>query len=402
MKLSIYIKKSKTNSKGEAPIYCRIITDNSIKEFSVKRNINPDRWELTNSLTNSKATSEEKKIRHYIDEVITKLEKFAIRSKEDSIEITAESVYNSLFNKEKMISKTLLDAWELHKVEFFKQVERGELEASSYKKYNSVKKLIIQYVKERFNLSDVFLSNVDNDFQKNFHSFLIGKVNQNTISKYVQHLRTVISFAHSKGFINQYKLEHYKIKKIKVKKIALTPFELNLIATKEFSIQRMEVIKDIFLFNCLTGYAFTDLSRLTYKDIEQVGNIFIIKTSRDKTKIEENVPLTDEAIYLLNKYKNHPDCINKGLLFPFISNQKTNVYLKELADVCGIDKVLTSKVARNTYATNGIRLGMNLKILSTLMGHTNIRQTEDYGTIFQESQISEMKKMNSVLNLKMA
>lgn len=399
----VYIDRVKKDKNNLAPIYCRIKVEptSTTKVFSFGVKVEISRWESTNGLTNtkSKLTEDEKKLRQRIDDKVSKMSKWAERQDEDEQVYTAEMVYNAIENPNPHKDKTMLQAIELHKKEFFRLVDINERKESGYKKYQTVHNHLEGYMKAAYNQTDYLLCRLNNDFQMGFQAYLVGKVGQNAVSKYVQHLRTIVDYAKSKNWIQGKPLEHYSIKKVKVKKQFLTFQEVLAISEKKMPIKRLEVTKDIFLFNILTGYAWTDVSKLTYNDIKHIGNAYQIVTERNKTEIEANVVLTSEAMILIDKYRNDPECMESGKLFPFNTNQKMNAYLKEVATLCKIDKNLSTKIARNTYATLCLNRGMNLKALSTSMGHTNTRQTEEYATLLNETLVMEMKKMEGVLKV---
>src|SRR5690554_4217720 len=154
----------------------------------------------------------------------------------------------------------------------------------------------------------------------------------------------------------------------------LTDEELNLLSEKEFSIERLEEVRDIFLFCCYTGYAFVDVEKLTPENlIRNISGELWIYTNRQKTGTASNVPLLAPALEIVQKYKEHPYCESKGKLLPVKSNQKMNAYLKEIADVCGIRKKLTMHIARHTFATTvTLSNGVPIETVSKLLGHTKL------------------------------
>jgi integrase len=144
------------------------------------------------------------------------------------------------------------------------------------------------------------------------------------------------------------------------------------------------------LFSCYTGYAPVDAANLTSNNISSDGNdnLWII-TNRAKTAIRANVPILPPTLAIINKYRN----MQIGLI-PKLSNQKMNAYLKEIADLCGIDKHLTWYVARHTFATT-VTLGNGIRIenVSAMMGHTNIKQTQHYAKVLDMNIMEDMSKL---------
>jgi len=152
----------------------------------------------------------------------------------------------------------------------------------------------------------------------------------------------------------------------------------------------LERVKDVFLFSCYTGYAPVDACNLTSSNIFQDSSDALwIMTNRAKTAIRANVPILPPTLKIINKYKQ----LQIGLI-PQISNQKMNAYLKEIADLCGITKNLTWYVARHTFATT-VTLGNGVRIenVSSMMGHTNIKQTQHYAKVLDVNVMEDMTKL---------
>jgi integrase len=135
-------------------------------------------------------------------------------------------------------------------------------------------------------------------------------------------------------------------------------------------------VRDVFIFSCFCGLAYIDVFNLTESNIRTAsdGQLWLIG-ERVKTGIRYRVPLLDIPLQIIEKYKGTQK--NKGLL-PIISNQKMNAYLKEIADICGIDKTLSFHVARHSFATLTLTKGVSIESVSKMLGHTNIKTTQYY------------------------
>ena len=130
------------------------------------------------------------------------------------------------------------------------------------------------------------------------------------------------------------------------------------------------------------------------------GNQWII-TSRKKTDTPLRIPLLPKALEIVEKYRNNPRSIFNGTIFPVISNQKLNSYLKEIADLCGISKNLTFHLARHTFATTvTLSNGVPIETVSKILGHTSIKTTQVYGRILDARISSDMLNLQSKLALK--
>ena len=170
----------------------------------------------------------------------------------------------------------------------------------------------------------------------------------------------------------------------------LTKEDLQQISDKQFSNVRLSQVRDIFLFSCYTGLAYADVKKLKREEISigLDGQKWIF-TSRQKTDTASRIPLLPTALQLMQKYENHPECADLGKLLPVVSNQKMNSYLKEIADVCNIDKELTFHIAGHTFATTiTLANGVSIESVSKMLGHTNIRTTQHYAKIL-DSKVGE-------------
>jgi integrase len=400
LKVFPFQNKVKANSKNEAPVYIRIIVGTTRKEFSTGFKVNVDRWNDTDGLSKSKIryTDNEIKIRTEINDKIAKFTKYAELKEMEGEGYTAEMVYNHSDNPNPHKNKTLLQAIELHKVDYYNYILRGEKVEKSYEFYASMKNYLVAYLKQS-NQNDILLSLVNDNFQKLFHNYLFTKVCANSANKMIVYLRCIISFAKLNGYC-KHELTKYELTFQKVKKIALNRSELQKVVDYEAPTPTLQVTKDMFLFNVVTGYSFIDFIQLTYDNIVEHEDGYYIETDRQKTGEEEYVPLTDEAIELINKYRSHPECMASGKIFPFRSDTVYFLNLQKIKKDIGLEKPLSSKIARNTFVTLGMNMRMNIKVLSVTTGHSNIKQTEEYGSTYLSSQFEEMKKMDGVLNLK--
>ena len=161
---------------------------------------------------------------------------------------------------------------------------------------------------------------------------------------------------------------------------------------KEISIPRLAQVRDIFCFCCLTGLAFTDVQQLKAEHLvaDIHGKIWIRK-ARQKTKNMCNIPLLDEAQKIIDRYRDHPYCQTHGVLLPVCSNQKMNSYLKELADICGIRKNLSTHCARHTFATLTLASGATIDNVAKMLGHANVNMTRRYAKVLDSSIMRDME-----------
>jgi len=208
--------------------------------------------------------------------------------------------------------------------------------------------------------------------------------------KYFKNLKTICNHAIKMELIEKNPFNIYSGKIKVIDATYLTADELVRIEDKTFSIERLERVKDIFLFSCYTGYAPVDALKLTRKNIVQDADKNLwIKTNRQKTGTKANVPILPPVLKIINKYQFEGE-----ELLPKISNQKMNAYLKEIADLIGLDKNLTWYVARHTFATT-VTLGNGIKMenVSSMLGHTTIKQTQHYAKVLDQNVGRDMQNL---------
>ncbi|KAA6307764.1 Tyrosine recombinase XerD, partial [termite gut metagenome] len=181
---------------------------------------------------------------------------------------------------------------------------------------------------------------------------------------------------------------NYKIHFAKVDRGYLTQEEIEVIMNKQFAIKRLEKVRDIFVFSCFSGLAYIDAKNLRENNIRTSfdGGLWIMG-KREKTGVNFNIPLLEVPKMILDKYKGS---LPNNIVLPVLSNQKMNAYLKEIGDLCGIEKELTFHLARHTFATLTLSKGVSIESVSKMLGHTNIKTTQIYARITNEKISHDM------------
>ncbi len=194
--------------------------------------------------------------------------------------------------------------------------------------------------------------------------------------------------------------ERFKFSFNKVDRGYLTEKELNTIKSKSFNIPRLQFVKDLFIFSCYTGLSYIDVINLTNENIIMgIDGEYWIQTIRQKTEMVVNIPLLPVALNILNNYKDHPKSIHGDQLFPSLSNQKLNSYLKEVGDICEIQKSLTFHMARHTFATTvTLSNGVPIETVSKVLGHSNLSTTMIYARVLKTKISEDMHKLKDKLN----
>ena len=399
LKIIFYLKSEKQNLKGECPIFAKVNLGTKTTTISTGKSITQDRWIATNRLRNLLRDSREKVIKESLDHFLLKGERFYNEGFKMGSEITLDELKNHLKGvQRKSKAVYLIDLFDFHNSHFLKLVDINERSKASYQKYERSKDLVQKFIKSKYGGSDIDVNDVSSSFIYNLESFLkfeseykgtIG-IQNNSVVKYFKNFQTVCNYAVKMDLIEKNPFRKYDGKLNVTEATFLTEEELSRIEKKIFSIERLEKVKDIFLFSCYTGYAPVDAQKLTESNIILDSNQQLwIKTERQKTKTRANVPVLPQTLKIIQKYQYS----EKGLI-PKLSNQKMNAYLKEIADNVGINKKLTYYVARHTFATT-VTLGNGIKIenVSAMLGHTTIKQTQHYAKVLDNNVMDDMQKL---------
>ncbi|NVO03745.1 MAG: site-specific integrase, partial [Bacteroidetes bacterium] len=344
------IKRTRALRNGKLPIYARITTNGERSEFSVQQEIEEKDWDNKNYrvIGNSRAVRE---INDYLELVKTKINEQRVKLEERNIPITASILrdrYMGIGDKE----RTILEIFDEHN-EKCKVLINVDYAPGTIERYCTARNHIAEFIKTNFKKNDLPLSEINQMFVTDFESFLkITKKNcHNTATKYLKNFKTIILIALANNWMNSNPFSNIRFHLDEVDMAFLTKEELEILMNKKIKLPRTQIVKDIYIFCCFTGLAFIDVKCLKYTDLEEKDGKTWVKVKRQKTKNWCSVPLLDPAMEIIEKYKTHPICEEKGVVLPVFSNQKMNSYLKEIAAACEINKNLTTHSARHTFAT---------------------------------------------------
>jgi site-specific recombinase XerD len=402
LKTNFYIKADKAKLNGECPIYAKVNYNRKTITLSTGRYINPDRWKFTDNLRKPVKIQKEKVIKEYLEIFRIKIEKIYYDIQKKELDLTIEEFKTIILGKSP-VSKIphVVELIDIHNDHFSKLVTINERSKASLQKYERIKELIIQFNKKYYNCTDLPISKINGSYVFNFENFLkfesshngIIGIKNNTIVKYFNNLKTILNYGIKMDLVDKNPFNKYDGKISVSDATFLTVEELQRIEQKNFTIERLDKVKDIFLFSCYTGYAPVDACKLTSENIiVDADNTSWIITTRQKTGTRSNVPVLPPVVRIIEKYKS-----KENTLIPSISNQKMNAYLKEIADLVGITKNLTWYVARHTFATTvTLGNGVRLENVSSMLGHTVIKQTQHYAKVLDVNVMKDMKKLKDM------
>jgi site-specific recombinase XerD len=390
--LLFFIKKSKIKANGTAPIYLRITIDGKPKEIASKRYIQPDRWD--NKLQKVSGSSDEvKSLNMYLKTLEQQVYDAHHTLMKDKTIATASSLKTKLQGTEQR-ARMLVPIFKEHNDKIETLVGQ-EFAPGTLERYKTSLKHTIEFIQWKYSVSDIDIKDIDHAFITEYEFFLrsVRKCANNTAVKYIKNFKKIVKLCISNGWLDKDPFVNYKAKIREVEREFLSQEEIQTIYEKIFVTERLNQVKDIFVFACFTGLAYIDVKQLTLSNISiGIDGGKWIFTHRQKTETASRIPLLPIPQELILKYADHPQCVNENKLLPVLSNQKMNSYLKEIADVCGIQKDLTFHIARHTFATTvTLTNGVPIETVSKMLGHTNIKTTQHYAKILDKKVSDDMQ-----------
>lgn len=392
---SILFWLSKAKAKnGKAPIYCRISINGRRTEISSKRFIELEKWNSTAGAVRGNS-EEARTINTFLSIMRTEILNHYNLLLSNSEIATGDKIKN-LFLGIKEEQKTILGVIKIHNDKMKDRI-KIDISKSTHTKFETISKKIEAFIKKNYNSKDLLIIDLNNKFVVDFEHYL--RVNDNialnTCTKYIRGLKKIMNMCVANEWLNRNPFDNFKCTTTATIREVLTDNELTQIENKEFGIERLNEVRDIFLFCCYTGFAFIDIYQLTVNEltIGIDGNKWIF-TTRQKTGNNSNVPLLPQAIKILKKYENHPAREITQKLFPVKSNQKMNAYLKEIGILCKLKKNLTMHLARHTFATTvTLSNGVPIETVSKMLGHTKLATTQIYAKVLEIKVSEDMQNL---------
>lgn len=330
--VTFFLRRARISKAGLAPILARITTNGVSKEVYIQCSVPADRWNQSKEW----ATGRDKlcqQVNAYLNEYRARI--LAIRQEliAKGYEGNCMEIKNQLQNPESF-SKQFLS-------EFGQYCEKRQGEVGvritqlTANKYHRLYRYLKEYTAERYKKDDLPLTAVDYAYIDGLNTFIQTAHNckNNGAVNLLCCLKNFLLYAIRNEWIEKNPFQHYKMKPEHNKdKDHLTKAELETLINKPMPNDRLERIKDVFTFCCLTGLAFTDADHLRPEHIgaDASGQLWIHKP-REKTAIMSRIPLLPYAIQLLRKYETDKACRERGRMLPIPSNNKMNAYLKETA-----------------------------------------------------------------------
>ncbi|WP_430929045.1 site-specific integrase [Polaribacter marinivivus] len=396
-----YAKKTKVNSKGLCAIYTRITVNGKRMEFSTGRFIQPEKWSSAGGKVKGHS-NEARSINRHLDILKTKIIDIQMEFIHAKIPITAK-LFKSKILGEEAKRRMLIPIFEDHNKRIEELVGK-EYAPGTLERYKTSLKHTKEFLEWKYKALDIDILKINHAFITDYEFYLrsVRNCSNNTAVKYIKNFGKIIKICLANDWMDRNPFSNYKSKIRTVERVYLTEGEIQKLMEKEFTSERLSLVRDIFLFSCYTGLAYIDVKNLTKSHISiGIDGDKWIFTHRQKTESASKIPMLPVTQIIIDKYKDHPKCIANDALLPIFSNQKMNAYLKEIAVVCEINKELTFHIARHTFATTvTLSNGVPIESVSKMLGHKNLRTTQHYAKVLDKKVSHDMQVLKQKLSNK--
>lgn len=393
-----YAKRAKVNANGLFPIYTRITVNGKRVEMSTGRFVEPSKWSA--SAGKMKGQSEEaRSVNRQLDMLKIKIIDMQMEFIHQNIPITAKAFKSKLLGLDEK-QRMLIPIFQDHNKKIEELVGK-EYAPGTLERYKTSLKHTIDFLEWKYKILDIDILKINHAFITEYEFYLrsVRNCSNNTAVKYIKNFGKIIKICLANNWIDKNPFSNYKAKVREVERVYLTEDEIQKILNKEFATERLSLVRDIFLFSCFTGLAYIDVKNLTKSHISLgIDGEKWIFTHRQKTESASKIPILPVTQLIIDKYLDHPQCLNEDRLLPILSNQKMNAYLKEIAGICEINKELTFHIARHTFATTvTLSNGVPIESVSKMLGHKNLRTTQHYAKVLDKKVSDDMRLLKEKL-----
>ena len=391
LKIKMIAHKGKPNKSGRVPILMQLTIGQQTCHISTKQNILPEKWGDGKPIGH---TREDQAITAVLEEIRTKAYNKFLQLQAQNINVTPERLKQALLGKDQAQPRGYVEIFDQWLVEYSKMVGITTSKRT-LDKYILVRNRLQDYIASQLGVKDISLEEVTPKFLSNFDNYLRVEYNManNHAMKIRQKLRTIYKVAIDNGWVSKNPFSTVKIHFDPVERDVLTKSELAALIQTDMVFDRLEKMRDVFVFACFTGLAHCDVAGLTKENIitDEAGQVWL-KTHRQKTSEVVDIPLLEIPQLIIKKYQGMKEL--NGKLLPTLTNSCSNLYLKEVAVRCGINKTLTFHMARHTFATTvTLSNGVPIESVAKMLGHRNIRTTQIYAKVIKDKLAEDMNNL---------
>jgi integrase len=380
MYISFFCRPSKQLQNGLSPIEVSVTIGKERRVIRLPKYVRAEDFNVK-----KQRVKRNEVLNRYLDAVKVKFTQIETEMLKRNMPITTRTIIDVFQNGFADTNVTFLSLFDKHNEDAKTRSKRGLISPVTYQKYLLTRKMFADFLRTKLHRGDILLVDITPTMIEQFYIYLNGLMAKNTAIHKMKIIKKILKIAMEEGYIRAMPFK-IKLAKDTLQYTPLSIDELRTIRSRQFATVRMAQVRDVFIFACYSGLAFADLKNLTKEDmlIDEEGKEWIVKP-RHKTKIISHIPLLPIAKEIWERY---------DYKLPVLTNQKYNSYLKELADVCGINKNLHSHLARHTFATILLNSGVDMVSVSKILGHSNSRITES--TYAQMMPETIMKRVSEV------
>lgn len=399
LSILFWINNSRKNKNNELPLYARVTVDGKRVEISLNRSIPLSTWDK-NAQKVIRKGQHQNSINAYIDTTKTQILSIYNQLLLNGDRITSALIKETLTGKLSQPKfKTICDAFDYHNRKMEETVEVGKITRKTLLRYKSTKEKVIKFMKREYKVKDIVLKDIRLTFITEFDHYLltVEKLQSNTAHKIIKIVKKIMNQAVILDWIPSNPLNQFKCSYKNPVRVVLTQVEIDTLMNKKLTIQRLIEVRDVFVFCCYTGFAYTDIFNFKQNAVTiGIDGEYWLTTFRQKTGTKENVPLLPVALEIIEKYKDHEYCKENDKLLPVNTNQRYNGYLSELAEICGIEKKITTHIARHTFATTvTLSNGVPIETVSKMLGHTRLATTQIYAKVLEQKVSEDMMALKA-------
>lgn len=395
LKVLFYLKKNQSKTNGLCPVMGRISLGRTMAQFSAKLEADASKW-------NAKAGRMDGKSHHALD-VNRKIDKINLSINRHYRElqqnkgwVTAEEVKNA-FQGIASVQETLMKMFAEHNKTYRKRVGIDR-EETTYKKYCNAYRHLSEFLWKKYHVQDMSFKQLNFAFIEAFDFYLRIelKMKPNTVLRNIVPLRKIVRIAVNKGYIHADPFAEYKSVRGKSVHRYLTNEELKKIMSTDFHTYFRNLTRDMFIFSAFTGMAYSDIKKLTVKELVTTddGNLWIV-SARKKTGTISRIRLLDVAVKIIRKYEKER---TGDKVFPLLKYTTADINLKRIAEICGIQRNVSFHMGRHSFASSVcLSQGVPIETVSRMLGHRDIHTTQIYATVSMQKINSDMKSLSKRL-----
>ncbi len=412
MKYTFYLKEPKSDKETLILFSCYFVKENKRFVYSTEEKIKPTEWDFKNKMPifsgkgKSKSSNEIKsQLSQYSDALLEFVNQYKMVGEVLDSSILKKE-FDNKFKKAATGKNVFFDAYDVFTAE---KIKGKEWSASTIKRYQNIRNILEKFeIAKKYKLT---FSKIDHAFHREFTSYCMDDLKHinNTYARNLGLFKTFMFWAKKKKYtFNDTFTEFKKVERVITNQVALTIEDIEKLLNHDFESKKLEKVRDVFVFACVTGMRFGELSLITKSNV--TDSEILLKEDKDTNKAARNIPLTAISKLLLSKY---------DYKLPLIANQKQNKYIKdvfeELEYTHKIQKVTTkgkenikedlffydrisTHTARRTFITLMKRQGKSDKLIASITGHTDMKTLNQY---YQVDSEQKKEAMDEVFNVEL-